>query len=74
METTVLESFHFIKKEITTQVLSYEFCEHFKNTFFTEHLQWLLQDHVCYFKTVDIKQELLIIYYSLLRFLSIYSI
>ena len=25
-----------------TQVFSYEFCKRFKNSFFTEHLQWLL--------------------------------
>ena len=31
-----------IKKETLVQVLSYEFCEIFKNTFFTEHLWWLL--------------------------------
>ena len=31
--------FVFIKKETLAQVLSYEFCETFKSTFFTEHLQ-----------------------------------
>ena len=30
---------NFIKKEILTQVLSCEFCEISKNTFFTEHLR-----------------------------------
>ena len=30
---------HFIKKETPTQVFSCEFCEFFKNTFFTEHLR-----------------------------------
>ena len=29
---------NFIKKETLTQVFSFEFCEIFKNTFFTEHL------------------------------------
>ena len=33
---------NFIKKEAPTQVFSFEFCEIFKNTFFTEHLRWLL--------------------------------
>ena len=30
---------NFIKKETLTLVFSYEFCEIFKNTFFTEHLR-----------------------------------
>ena len=30
------------KKETLTQVFPCEFCEISKNTFFTEHLQWLL--------------------------------
>ena len=30
---------HFIKKETLAQVLSWEFCEMFKNTFFLEHLR-----------------------------------
>ena len=30
---------NFIKKDSLTQVFSYEFCEIFKNTFSTEHLQ-----------------------------------
>ena len=29
---------HFIKKETLAQMFSCEFCEIFKNTFFTEHL------------------------------------
>ena len=29
-------------KETPTQVFSYEICKIFKNTFFTEHLRWLL--------------------------------
>ena len=33
---------NFIKKETLAQVLSCEFCEFFKNTFFIEHLRWLL--------------------------------
>ena len=30
---------NIIKKEFLAQVFSYEFCESFKNTFFTEHLR-----------------------------------
>ena len=30
------------KKETPTQVFSCEYCENFMNTFFTEHLHWLL--------------------------------
>ena len=33
---------NFIKKETLAQVFPCEFCEIFKNTFFTEHLRWLL--------------------------------
>ena len=33
---------NFIKKGTVAQVFSYEFCETFKNTFFIEHLWWLL--------------------------------
>ena len=33
---------NFIKKETPTQMFSCEFCEIFKNTFFIEHLRWLL--------------------------------
>ena len=33
-----LQACNFIKKEALAQVLSYEFFEIFKNTFFTEHL------------------------------------
>ena len=29
---------NFIKKETLAQVISYEFCEAFKNTFLTEHV------------------------------------
>ena len=32
------EACHFIKKETVAQMFSCEFCEIFKNTFFTEHL------------------------------------
>ena len=35
----------FIKKETLAQVFSCEFCEIFKNIFFTEHLRWLLLIH-----------------------------
>ena len=33
---------YFLKKDTLTLVFSCEFYEIFKNTFFTEHLQWLL--------------------------------
>ena len=33
---------NFIKKEYLAQVFFCEFCEVSKNTFFTEHLRWLL--------------------------------
>ena len=36
------EACNFIKKEILTQVFSFEFCEIFKNIFFIAHLRWLL--------------------------------
>ena len=36
------ETCNFIKKRTLAQVLSCEFCEIFKNTFFTEHLWWQL--------------------------------
>ena len=36
------EACNFIKKETPAQVLSYESREIFKNTFFIEHLRWLL--------------------------------
>ena len=31
-----------IKKENLAQVISYEFCKIYNNTFFTEYLRWLL--------------------------------
>ena len=37
-----VEACNLVKKETQAQVVSREFCEIFKNTFFTEHLQWLL--------------------------------
>ena len=36
---------NFIKKETAAQVFSCEFCEHFKNTFLTEHL-WITASEV----------------------------
>ena len=36
------EACNFIKKETLAQEFSCEFCEISKNTFFTEHLWWLL--------------------------------
>ena len=41
-KTPVPEACNVIKKETLAQVLSCEFCEIFKSTFFTEHLWWLL--------------------------------
>ena len=35
----VPEACNFIKKETLAEVFSFEFCEIFKNTFFTEHLR-----------------------------------
>ena len=35
---------NFIKKKILAQVFSNEFCEIFKNSFFIEHLWWLLSE------------------------------
>ena len=32
-------AYNFIKKETMAQVFFYEFCEFFKNIFFTEHLR-----------------------------------
>ena len=37
-----LEAFNFILKKSVTQVSSCEFCKIFTNTFFTEHIWWLL--------------------------------
>ena len=39
-----LQACHFIRKQTLAQVFSCEFCEFSKNTFFTEHLWWLLLD------------------------------
>ena len=43
-------SYSFIKKAILAQVFSSEFCEISKNTFYKEHLLWLLpkQATFCY--------------------------
>ena len=38
----LLQACNFIKKEALSQVFSCEICEIFKNTFFIEHLWWLL--------------------------------
>ena len=37
---------NFIKKEILAQMFSCEFCEIFKNTFFTEHLRTTASENV----------------------------
>ena len=44
---------NFIKKEILAQVFSCEFCEISKNTFFIEHLWWLLLHGVSKCNIVD---------------------
>ena len=36
------EACNLIKKKTLAQVFSYEFCENLKNTFFIEHLLWLV--------------------------------
>ena len=41
-ENTCVRVCNFIKKEALAQVFSCECCEVFKNTFFIEHLWWLL--------------------------------
>ena len=45
---------NFIKKETLAQMFSCEFCEISKNTFFTEHLRWLLLEK-CLFCNVTEK-------------------
>ena len=35
-----------LKKEIPTEVFSYKYCEIFKNTFFIEHLWWLILQYL----------------------------
>ena len=42
------EGFHFIKKQTLTQVFFCKFCEVFKGTFLTDHLQWLLLSFVLF--------------------------
>ena len=39
---SIKTSLQLIKNETLTRVFSFEFCEISKNTFFTEHLRWLL--------------------------------
>ena len=44
----------FVKKETLVQVFSWEFCENFKNTFFTEHLRTTASEKVSrYLKQMD---------------------
>ena len=40
-----VEACNFIKKDVLTEVYSYEFCKIFKNTFFTEHFQMTASMH-----------------------------
>ena len=41
-----LSACNFTKKDTPTQVFSSEFCAVFKNNFSTEHLRWLLLNHM----------------------------
>ena len=43
----------FIKKETLTPVFSCEFCEIYKNTFFTEHLFWKSSVNSCFWKSAS---------------------
>ena len=43
------EACNFIKKDTLAQVFSCEFCEIFKNTFFTEHLWTTASNLRCLF-------------------------
>ena len=52
-----------IKKETLAQVFFCEFCENFKNTFFTDHLRWL----ILYWLTL-LKQHTNFIYSVIRRF------
>ena len=46
-ETPVPESLQLYQKETPTQVFSCENCEIFKNSFFIEHLLWLILNLSC---------------------------
>ena len=50
---------HYLKRDPGTDV-SYEFCEIWKNTFFTEHLSWLLLvlQNRCSYKFSNIHQKI----------------
>ena len=50
-EVTGLQASNFIKKETVAQVFSCEFCEIFKNAFFTEHL-WTTASIIIWIFTV----------------------
>ena len=50
------QSFFFNKKDTLAQVFSSKFCEIFKNTFFKEHLRWLLLISVKKEKTARMRQ------------------
>ena len=49
----------FFKKETPVQVFSCKKPNIFKNTFFTEHLQWLLMYNDMTFLIIALKQNLL---------------
>ena len=46
---------NFIKEETLAPVISCELCKIFKNTFFIEHLWWLLQNKIRRFMTIQRK-------------------
>ena len=46
-ENLVFDCFLNKVEEASIQLLSYEYCEFFKESFFTEHLRWLLLKVLC---------------------------
>ena len=55
--TRVAEACNFIKKDALAQVLSCEFCETFKNTFFKEQFWTTASEHlvsnvICHFRRI----------------------
>ena len=48
----LIKACNFIKKEALAQVFSCKFCEILKNTFYTEHLWWLLLDRTTHFTKI----------------------
>ena len=52
---------NFIKKDTLAQVFSCEFCEIFKNTFFTEHLRLTASKHTVFIRKLTQSLRLLIL-------------